>query len=313
MKNSLTQAEEQLLEQRKQEWLAVTLSSDNHFDKAEELITKLYDKMKLSKPKFVFIDSPFTGNVAIDMVSKDDTITPENIEDVFYDKLNARLSAIESGDYDKKNIDFSHTYLWGSLDSYWVAFYKFCEEIGAEYDKEDSELLDIWAQLTTACGWWFPFKEVCFVSKKPTSIIINENYEIHNPDGPAVTHADGFNMYSLNGTSVPKWLIETPNDEIDPSQVLNIANAEQRMIAMRYIGLENFLGSLPHKVVDTDSGYELLDVTIEDREGCMYLKMKNPSTGQIHLEGVAPEIKTVQEALDWRFQIVQKQKPSFEA
>lgn len=33
-----------------------------------------------------------------------------------------------------------------------------------------------------------------------------------------------------------------------------------------------------------------------------YLKMKNPSIATYHLEGVAPEIRTVQEALDWRNQ-----------
>lgn len=314
MIQELTKAQEELLEKRRQEWFDIGTSSDNNFELAQEVITKLYEKMNLEKPIFLFVDSPYQGNVAIDMVKRDaegpDEITPEN----FQVHLQNRLADIKAGNYDEKNIDFSYTYLWGSLDSYWISFYKFCEEIGAEYEKEDSELLDLWAQLATACGWWYPYENVCFVSKKATAINLNEENQLHNEDGPAISHEDGFNIYALNGVAVPRWLIETPNDEIDPNKILTIDNAEQRMIAMRYVGLENFLSSLPHKVIDTDSGYELLDVTIDGREGCIYLKMDNPSVpGKVHLEGVAPEIKTVSEALDWRFQIVKKQKPSFEA
>jgi hypothetical protein len=46
--------------------------------------------------------------------------------------------------------------------------------------------------------------------------------------------------------------------------------------------------------------YELLILNMGDGRRRPYLKMKNPSIKTWHIEGVAPEIKTVKEALAWR-------------
>ncbi len=54
--------------------------------------------------------------------------------------------------------------------------------------------------------------------------------------------------------------------------------------------------------------FELLDIILMDIDDSFnnaeifptYLKMKNPSSGDIHIEGVPAEIKSCQEALLWR-------------
>ena len=55
------------------------------------------------------------------------------------------------------------------------------------------------------------------------------------------------------------------------------------------------------KIIDTWLDYELLKLHIPNMVTTpIVLKMKNPSIGYYHIEGVPSYIKTVQEALTWR-------------
>ena len=62
---------------------------------------------------------------------------------------------------------------------------------------------------------------------------------------------------------------------------------------MRFIIAEN--------IKDT---YELIDMSsiFTKVQYAPYLLMKNPSTGTMHMEGVHPDCKTVEQALNWRNQ-----------
>lgn len=53
-------------------------------------------------------------------------------------------------------------------------------------------------------------------------------------------------------------------------------------------------------MVDQDGDYELLWLGLEDGRTRPYLKMKNPSIGVYHIEGVHPTCRTVRQALNWR-------------
>jgi len=69
---------------------------------------------------------------------------------------------------------------------------------------------------------------------------------------------------------------------------------------VRKIGIERVCQKLNSKVIGTHEDYELLLLTLADNLKRPYLKMKNKSTGTYHIEGVPPEIKTVEEALNYR-------------
>ena len=84
-------------------------------------------------------------------------------------------------------------------------------------------------------------------------------------------------------------------------------NVEVRKALINRIGIAKVLSDLKAKVLDTQGEYQLVDLqfaTDSDTPWAQnprpYLKMKNPSTGEIHVEGVAPHCQTVQEALAWR-------------
>jgi hypothetical protein len=54
-------------------------------------------------------------------------------------------------------------------------------------------------------------------------------------------------------------------------------------------------------VLDTKGDYSLLSVELSETiKKARFLKMKNPSIGIWHLEGVARECETVQQAINWR-------------
>ena len=92
--------------------------------------------------------------------------------------------------------------------------------------------------------------------------------------------------------------------------VFKLHNVSHRRILIDYYGIDTILGSLKHKSLDkntfNNSNYELIEVHIPDLSNlnrfrpCNYLKMVNPSTNEIHFEGVNNDCTTVDSALVWR-------------
>jgi len=69
---------------------------------------------------------------------------------------------------------------------------------------------------------------------------------------------------------------------------------------IRKIGIESAIKILKAKVLDKKDGYRLLSLDIGDKRNRPYLEMTCPSTGNHHIEGCHPDVKTVYEALKWR-------------
>ena len=93
----------------------------------------------------------------------------------------------------------------------------------------------------------------------------------------------------------------TKPEDIDPKIILKENNAEVRREIVRKIGIERLCQKLNAKVLDKQGDvYELLNLDLGENLIRPYLKMRNPSIGTFHVEGVSPDCKTVQEALNWR-------------
>ena len=82
--------------------------------------------------------------------------------------------------------------------------------------------------------------------------------------------------------------------------VVKSQNAEQRAAAVRKIGVERVCAELGARVVDRQGEYELLMLYIGDERRRPYLKMRNPSVGIYHIEGVPVGTATVEAALHAR-------------
>lgn len=123
---------------------------------------------------------------------------------------------------------------------------------------------------------------------------------LHRDGGPALAYPDGFSLWRLHGVSVPRWLAERPAHEIDAHELPKIANAEIRREFVRKVGIERILSALKARTISASGLYELLELDLGDGLKRPYLRMQNPSVDAVHIEGVHPDCRTVQEALNYR-------------
>lgn len=153
------------------------------------------------------------------------------------------------------------------------------------------------------CGLGFLvfYNEVIYAVPIP-ELTINSRDVLHKDLGPAVVWSDGAKEYCLNGVQVPQEVAETPAEQLSPGIILQEKNAEIRREIVSKIGIEEVIASLGCTVMDTKGDYELVLLNMQGDRKRPYLRMRNPSIGVYHLEGVPPDIKTVEEALVWRNQ-----------
>ena len=137
---------------------------------------------------------------------------------------------------------------------------------------------------------------------------------IHHPTSPAVVYP-GEEFYVLEGIPVDKKWVTMKAEDITIEDILSIENVDVRRAVVGKIGSERFNFMLASTkdvaVLDKREGYELLDIPLnfsiangrrtrgEPYHG-KYLRMINPSTGAIHVEGVDNACGTVDDAIRWR-------------
>jgi hypothetical protein len=179
-------------------------------------------------------------------------------------------------------------------------FYDFCRRIGVRYTGDENALLDVWLTEARTCHWWWPYKGLVIASERPTTLHVDADGRLHSDHGLALGYRDGWGVYALHGVRVPDWLVLTPAHDLDPQRLLKEENVEVRREFVRKVGIERVCGALNATVTDRAGDYELLLLDLRDGRRRPYLKMKNPSIGVYHLEGVHPTCETVQQALNWR-------------
>ena len=88
---------------------------------------------------------------------------------------------------------------FGQHDAAWLAFYGF---YAIECNLDSAKpLLPLW-KLCQYCGWWWPFGKCVIVSDRPTKLQLDDQGKLHSDRGPAITFADGFEVYVKHGKIV---------------------------------------------------------------------------------------------------------------
>jgi len=247
----------------------------------------------------------------------------------WYDSPNAAIEALHEEFGFSKNEILSN-FCFGNHDANWLGFYEYWHnEVGlTEECKKVIPLIEFGKE----AGWYLPYDEMIVFIERPEEIhLIDDNEQLHSfinekPEysftfkdgsklenskrvntvtthrdgGVAIKYRDGFSIYKLNGVVVPEWLAVTPAEEIDPKKLLKIKNVEVRREFVRKLGIERIIRDCGCEVIDTQDEYELLLFDIGEGNMRPYLKMKNPSIGTYHVEGVHPDCTTVKAALAWR-------------
>lgn len=183
----------------------------------------------------------------------------------------------------------------GSMDAAGISLHACLKYLGADVSRIEGIM-----EVAETCGWWWPYEDMVVISDRPTAMKLDHNLQLHNSTGPALRYQDGWSVYALNGVRVPQWLVETPAEDIDARELYRTQNVEVRREIVLKVGIERVCRDLGAKVVDQDGDYELLWLGLEDGRTRPYLKMKNPSIGVYHIEGVHPTCRTVRQALNWR-------------
>lgn len=138
-----------------------------------------------------------------------------------------------------------------------------------------------------------------------------KRFGLHNEKGPAVKWDKGEEWF-LRGVSVPKWLVDTPTEELNFGHLNKLINAEQRRMLLDKADIKTLIsqsGKDSLRIIDDqwdERGYRVIQVTVKatGRWGAdqqrRALQMRNPSTGDVHVEWVPPDVGTIKEALKYR-------------
>ncbi len=185
---------------------------------------------------------------------------------------------------------------------------------------------DIWDRSRTyeaiqSAGWVWPFRDFVMVCDLPTQIHRERigpdgwgSHRLHCENGPAVSWADGFSVYSWHGTVVPQWVIESPTVE----KAMAERNTEIRRAAMEVIGWDRVISHLGVDPIDVcadpaNSPHELALYRLPDRvnpygQPVNLLVMVNGSpdrSGELRRYGetVPASIVRAVDAAAWQYQV----------
>ncbi len=192
--------------------------------------------------------------------------------------------------------------VWGQHEAYWLAFYAYFREVcGIE---EETKQLDGLLALSKSAGWALPYRDICFVSERHTTLLRDERGRLHAEDGPAVRYPDGWAVWAWHGVRVPQEVIEQP-ETLSVTAALGEPNTEVRRVMLTRIGADRLSAELPAGVIDSDvdgRGMPRRLFTLGDITDRRFIAYTCPSTGREYpAQPVPPQVDTCAEAVAWRF------------
>ena len=313
--NKLTKNQVDNLECYREKWLKIGLSTERVDWKGAKEISDFYysEILKKAAVPTVVLSSPLSAWVAVCLFGSQvwsqvrsqvgDQVWNQVLDQVrnqVRDQVWSQVGGQVRDQVWNQVRDFAWPYIIGSFCSPVLSFYDCMESLGVNYSITVREKYGWWKR-TSQIGLFYPLENICIISDRP-SIINMSNKVLHCNGGPAIAYTDGFSVWCLNGVRVTKELAETPAYQLDAHILLRENNAEVRREIVRKIGMERIVAELGAETLDKQGEYELLNFDLGDGRKRPYLKMLNLSIKTWHLEGVPPDIKTVEEALNWRNQ-----------
>ena len=137
--------------------------------------------------------------------------------------------------------------------------------VGAHYDADDAAWFMAWDQygvslppsaltmieVSRHVWWYYPGREIVFVSDRPTKIARDDGGRLHSENGKAIEFADGNGFSAWHGQTIPDdWVTGSPPE---PAKALHWPNMDQRAAACEIVGWHNILDQLKACTID-DSG-----------------------------------------------------------
>ena len=159
-------------------------------------------------------------------------------------------------------------------------------------DKDIEERAIAYRKVCESVNYIWPNKDFVMVCARPTKILRDESGKLHSETRKALEYPDGWWLYIIHGVRFDEELWrKIAYGKITAQEVLGLKNAEQRMVAMKVRGMENFLKELNAKLVDkSERGNELYLVQkVFSQPDAYFVRLTCPSTGRVYMEGIDPE------------------------
>lgn len=273
MIEKLTEEQEALLPVYRDKWLKVGLSTEKcDRAKAEKWVADAYKVAGFDPPRLIsWAKGP------LDLVGEYEKLTG----DTFSPSLVVHGSQEAS---------------WLSLTDYYLNVLK----------KEECSPAIPLMEIAKDCGWWIPLEEVAILSEKPVFLGFNEQKQLHSSERAAIEYLDGLKVFALYGITFEEadWkmiISESP----DVVKILAFENIEQRMAALKYVGIEKVFANIDSELLDTSSitGNELYVVKNVFSVPRYFLKYSCPSTARVYMSAVPDEVgekKDADAAMAWK-------------
>lgn len=190
--------------------------------------------------------------------------------------------------------------LYGQHDAGWLGFFDYFNRVGG-FDAA-VQCLNGQVAVARAAGWWLPHERVCWISERPTRLMVDEGGALHASCGPALTYPDGWSLHAWRGTLVPRDWIERP-ETLTPRTALSHPKVEQRRAACEILGWDAVLSSLNARVVQQDPDPtigQLLEVDLPDIGRERFLRVLC-GTGRRFALPVPPGMTTALQANAWTY------------
>ncbi|BAY97853.1 hypothetical protein NIES37_18000 [Tolypothrix tenuis PCC 7101] len=335
---TLTPEQEALIPVYQQKWRKIALSTERiDREKASEAVKAAYDLIGEDEPEIIFFDSPYTAAkhfyfqgsyseldysdllpqireifmcIVFNDIGNEDFKTDfdtdrqlweiiSNIEEI----SEREMRELEIGD--DLPYEFESGHMQTDSICYECGWSDFCiSELG--FYKHST--WDIYQNILKNCGRIYAYKEACLICDRPTKLSFNNQNRLHAEGEPALEYVDGFKVYAYEGVRLPEKYGKVFANQWQATWLLEEGNAELRRVLIQGIGYKRICEELGAIELDSWQEYTLLRIDnyqeINRRgstslESMCLLKMICPSTGNIHILRVPPNITSAREAISW--------------
>lgn len=228
MIEELTKKQESLLSVYAEKWIKIGLQTGKaDRAKAEAAILDAYTKAGFAHPKlgFEWHDGPTAGAKRV-----------------------AELVGCTAR-------DALYSACYGAHDAGWLSFYDYTYEVLGKADSSVAEAASDVLPLIEASkevGWFWCLDELCVVTERPYICLTDEQGRLDCRTGPAIAYADGTKVYSVGGTVVPEFVVESRATNT-VKEVEAIENLEVRRVAIELMGIARYIKGANFEVVDQDT------------------------------------------------------------
>ena len=229
MKTEFSKSQLVKLAEYRSEWTKIGLASgDADLAAATPAINRLYALLGKPSPVIWRFSSPLVAQLFLNSRAQ----MLDQMSAQMSDQMRAQMSAQMIDQMRAQMIDqklkYYYTYFWGSLDAYWIVYYKFAlDEFSLKnISGENVEKLRLWETLAKSCGYIYFYENFCVICDRPESVWDEQN-RLHNVSGPAIRFSDGWSIYNWHGIPVDARLIDSP-ESITIGEIETEANAEKR-------------------------------------------------------------------------------------